>query len=194
MSATVPLSDSVLFDVQRLTQTIVRQRADALSHAPAPPARPEDLRELVLVALDAPASVRQLWQARQERHRAGQVVVLVELLLLRVLVDNWLDLLALFAARDAGRAPELTRAAEELRALRAEIVATWPGLDQLAVSSDLAQVESALANGAGPADTAGGLIPGLDPERARQAVRDLDAGEGRPLAEVMERLRQGWQP
>jgi hypothetical protein len=34
------------------------------------------------------------------------------------------------------------------------------------------------------------VVPGLEPARVEQALRDLDAGKGRPLKEVMARLRQ----
>ena len=34
------------------------------------------------------------------------------------------------------------------------------------------------------------VVPGLEPARVEQALRDLDAGKGRPLKEVMAGLRQ----
>src|SRR3954463_8693093 len=34
------------------------------------------------------------------------------------------------------------------------------------------------------------ILPGLEPDRMRQALRDLDAGKGRPLPEIMTDLRR----
>jgi hypothetical protein len=38
--------------------------------------------------------------------------------------------------------------------------------------------------------TTDAITPGLEPERVRRALRDLDAGKGRPLREVMTELRR----
>jgi hypothetical protein len=136
---------------QHSTQTILRKKADELQCTPPLPGQAEVLRELVQAGLGAPASIRQICKSRLDRLRAGQVVLLAEVLLARMVVDNELDLLTVTArlCETYGQAIEgasgLGGAAEELKALRDEITAACPGLDQFAPPDDRRAMEQALA-------------------------------------------------
>jgi hypothetical protein len=129
---------------------IERSRAAERMTASADPLRGRELNRVVLLCLGIPTESQQLYESLWDRAMAGQIdnftgagneVLGVIDTYARVLdtVKGWVQ-----AAEQEGqrvpRAAELARAADELAALRKEVVERWPWISERSIAEARAEI------------------------------------------------------